>query len=111
MKNGKPLPEIPGRPISHFNYRSRDEKTPVHYASAATLEEQVAQLSEEQRGAVADLADSRTFEATGAEEKSLPGIFHTNCVPTDGPESHLCLLVSRFLGRQKMITHAKNDKR
>ena len=26
MKNGKPLPEIPGPPISHFNYRSRDEK-------------------------------------------------------------------------------------
>ena len=26
MKNGKPLPEIPGPPISYFNYRSRDEK-------------------------------------------------------------------------------------
>ena len=27
MKNGKPLPEIPGRPISHLIYRSRDEKS------------------------------------------------------------------------------------
>ena len=30
MKNGKPLPEIPGRPISYFNYRGAKEESAEH---------------------------------------------------------------------------------